>query len=114
QRMNADGVALCGEFTLNVIDGQILFTQSNGAFADQIANRSLFGAWTWHNEKGRAFAGNVTELMAENAKGAGGAAEAPRNLCGRKLVEEVSTQRLVLAVRRRLGDREELSGLKIC
>lgn len=114
ERMDANGVTFRGKSPLNVKDGQILFTQRNRAFADQVAHRSMVGPRTPCGEERSAMVGIVAELMAENAKRTGGIAEALRDLGRRKLVDEVSTQRLILALRGRLGGREELRGLKIC
>jgi hypothetical protein len=114
KRMNADGVAFRGEGALNVKHGQVLFAQRNGAVADQIAHRGMVGSRTPCGEKGGAMVSIVAELMAENAKRTGGIAEASRNHGGRKLVDEVSTQRLILALGGRLRGREELCGLKVC
>jgi hypothetical protein len=111
--MNANGVTFRDESTLNIKDGPILFTQRNRAFADQVADRSMFGPRTPCGEEGSPMIGIVAELMTENAKRTGGIAEALRDLGGRKLVDEVSTQRFILAMRGRLGSCEELRGLKI-
>ena len=55
----------------------------------------------------------MTELMAEDAKGAWGVTEALRDFGGGKLLDEESAERLVLALARRFGGREEVSGLPI-
>jgi hypothetical protein len=44
------------ELTLNVVDRQILFSQGDGAFADEIANGSMSGAGAWLGEERLAFA----------------------------------------------------------
>ena len=112
--MDADRVAFRGEGGLDVKHGQILFAQRNRAFADQVAHRSMVGPRTPSGEESGTMVGIVAELMAENAKRTGGIAEASRDKGGRKLVDEVSTQGLILALRGRLGGREELRGLKVC
>ena len=60
-----------------------------------------------------AFVGIMAELMAEDAKGAGRIGEALRHFGGRKLLDEESAERLVLALARGFGVREEESGLAI-
>jgi|SRR5271167_5241231 len=111
--MNADRVAFRGEGALNVEHGPILFAQRNRAPTDQVAHRSMVGPRTPCGKESSAMVGIVAELMAEHAKRTGGIAEASRDLDGRKLVDEVSTQGLILAMRGRLGGREELRGLKV-
>ena len=56
QRVDADRMPLGCELTLNVVDRQILFSQGDGAFADEIANGSMSGAGAWLGEERLAFA----------------------------------------------------------
>jgi hypothetical protein len=90
-----------------------LFAQSDCAFADQIANRSMIGARAWRREECVTLAGIVAELMAENAKGTGRIAEASRDFGGREFFEEEGAEGFVLPLGRQLGGREELSGLQV-
>src|ERR1019366_2902985 len=113
QRIDADGMALGGELTLNVVDREILFSQSDGAFADEIANRSMIRTGACFGEECLAFVGIMAELMAEDAKGTGRVSEALRDFGGGKLLDEESGGRLVLALARRLGGSEEVSRLPI-
>jgi hypothetical protein len=64
-------------------------------------------------EERLAFVGIMTELMAEDAKGAGGVLEALRDFGGGKLLDEESAERLVLSLASGFGGREEKSGLAI-
>ena len=58
--------------------------------------------------------GIVAEFMTENAKGAGRIAEPLGDFGGGELFEVVSAKSFVLALQRRLGRREEVSGLEVC
>ena len=111
--MNADDVARGREFALNVIDGQVLFPQGDGAFADPVARRRLAGSGAWHRKEGRAFIGGVAEVVAKDPKGSGRITEASGGFGGGELLEVEGAQRLVLALGGKIGGREELSGLKI-
>ena len=113
QRMDADGLAFGGELALDVVDGQVLLAQGDGAFADEIARRRLPRPRARRGEEGFAFVGIATKLVTEDAKGAGGIGEAAGDLSGRKLVDEISAEGFVLSLGGRLGSREELSGLPV-
>jgi hypothetical protein len=113
KRMDTDDMAKGGEFALNVVDGQVLFAQSDSAFADQFANGSMIGSKSWRREEGVTLAGIVAELMAENAKGTGRIAEASRDIGGPEFLEVECTQGFVLPLGRQLGSREELSSLQV-
>jgi hypothetical protein len=52
--------------------------------------------------------GIVAELMAEDAEGAGGVAEAASDVGGGLLIDEVSTEGFVLALQGELGGEEEV------
>ena len=58
-------------------------------------------------EEGIAFLGIVTELMAEDAEGAGGIAKAAGDVDGGLLIDEVGAEGFILALQRELGGQEE-------
>ena len=87
--------------------------KGDGAFAEQIANRSMIGARTWRREEGVTLAGIVAELMAEHAKGTGRITEASRDFGGREIFDEERAEGFVLPLGRQLGGRKELSGLQV-
>jgi hypothetical protein len=59
-------------------------------------------------EEGSAFLRIVTELITQDAEGAGGVAEAAGDVAGGLLIDEVSTEGFVLALHRGLGGKEEV------
>ena len=59
-------------------------------------------------EKGRAFAGVVPELMAKDAEGAWGIAEAGGDIRGRVLIDEESAESFILPLEWRLRGEEEV------
>jgi hypothetical protein len=62
----------------------------------------------WLAEEGSAFLRVVAELIAKDAEGAGGVAEAAGDVAGGLLIDEVSAEGFVLALHRGLGGKEEV------
>jgi hypothetical protein len=61
----------------------------------------------WLAEEGGAFLRVVAELMADDAEGARGVAEAAGDFGRRLLIDEVSAEGLILALQWELGGEEE-------
>jgi hypothetical protein len=65
-------------------------------------------------EKGRALGGVVGELVAEHTEGAWRVSEGTGDLGGRKLLDEVSAQGLILALEGIFGSEEETGVGRMC
>ena len=111
QRMDADRMALGCELTLNIVDGEILLPQRDGALA--VANRRMIRTGARLGKECLAFVGIMAERMAEDAKGTGRIGKTTRDFGGRKLLDEESAERLVLTLASGFGGCEEESGLAI-
>ena len=86
------------EFALDVIDGEVAFAHGNGQIANPITFGRRLRPAVGLTEEGGTFVGVVTELMAEDAKGTDGVAEAASDVGGGFLVNEEGTQGFVLAL----------------
>jgi hypothetical protein len=62
----------------------------------------------WLAEEGSTLKGVMTELMAQDAEGAFGVAEAASDFGGRLLIDEVSAEGFVLALQGELRGEEEV------
>jgi len=62
----------------------------------------------WLAEEGSALVGIVTELMAEDAEGARGVAEAASDVAGGRVLDEESTEGFILALQGELRGEEEV------
>jgi hypothetical protein len=106
--VDADSVAGGSQFALHVIDRKITFTHGNRQITDPIAGRRRLRSALWLAEEGGAFLRVVAELMADDAEGARGIAEAARDFGRWLLIDEVSTEGFILALQRELGGEEEV------
>jgi len=107
QGIGTNAVACERQLALDVVDGQVLLAQGNGQLADTVASRGMLGAGLGLLEKGGTFVGVMAELVAEDAQGIVGVAEAASDLWAGQLLDEKGTQGLVLALGRGLGAEEE-------
>jgi hypothetical protein len=106
QSIDADGVAGGGQLSLHVIDREIAFAHGHGQITDAVASGSGLGTAMRLTEEGLAFGGVVSELMAEDAKGARGVAETAGDVAGGLVVDEEGTECFVLTLQ---GDRKKFS-----
>ena len=83
---------------MDVINGKILLAQGDGELADPVPNRCVMGSGFRMLEKAGAFGGIMAKLITEDAKGAGGVAEATGYLRTRQLVDKIGAERLILAL----------------
>ena len=94
----AEGLALIAEGGADVVDGEVLLAQGDDPVADAVLLGGRPGPLSGCEEEGPL--GVLTELMDQDAKAAGGVAEARGGGGGRKSLDEVSAEGLVLAVGR--------------
>jgi hypothetical protein len=106
--VDADGVAGGSEFALHVIDREIAFAHGHRQIPNAVAGGRGLRSSLRLAEEGGAFLRVVAELMAEDAEGAGGVAEAAGDVAGGLLIDEVSTEGFVLALQGELGGEEEV------
>jgi hypothetical protein len=106
--IDTDGVTGQGQFALDVVDGEIAFAHRHDEFADTITN------WgeTWPVRDGLEEAdlliGVMAELVTEDTERTGRVAETAGDLKGRKAIDEVGAEGLVLSVQRVFWDEEEV------
>jgi len=105
--VDADGVPGVGEFALDVVDGQVAFAHGDDEFADRIANRGIAWSVLHDPEEAGAFVGIVAKLMAKDAEGAGGIAEAACDFVRRQPPDEKGTERFILTVEGAVGSEKE-------
>jgi hypothetical protein len=113
QGVDTDGMTGGGQVALDVVDGQVLLPHGDGAFADPIAHRRGAGAVRNGLEESSTEVWIMAEAMAEDAKGTCGIVEASGDLRGRRFVEEVGPQSLILALAWHLGSAKEAGSLEI-
>src|ERR1039458_1066934 len=106
--VDADGVTSGSEFALHVIDGEIAFAHSHRQITDAIAGGRGLRAALRLTEEGSPLLGIVAELMAEDPEGAWGIREAAGDVGGGLLLDEVSSEGLVLALHGELRREEEV------
>jgi hypothetical protein len=94
----AEGVAFVAEGGAAVVEGEVLLAQGDHAVAEPVLLGGRSGPFGRGEEEGPL--GALTELMDQDAKAAGGVAEASGGLGGGKPLDEVSAEGLVLAVGR--------------
>ena len=98
-----------GQLALDVVDGQVLLSQSDGVLADAIPSRRALGTMLGSLEESGALGGLMAELMTEDTESAWGITEAAGDLGRRQFIHEVGAKGFVLAVQRKLGSEKELS-----
>src|SRR5881409_3690797 len=97
------------QLVLDVINRQVLLSQSDGVLADAITSGCALGTMLGSLEEGGAFGGLMAELMTEDAESAWRVIEAAGDIGRRQLIQEVGAEGFVLAVQRGLRSEEELS-----
>ncbi len=110
QGIDADMVAGDGQLAADVVDGEVPLAHGDDQVADAIARGAGCGPWPAGGKKAAPLGGVVAELVAEDAEGARGVAEAASDLVGGESLDEVGAEGLVLSLERRFGGQEE-SGL---
>ncbi len=96
-----------GQFALHVIDREIAFAHSYRQIPNAVARGRRLRAALRLAEEGSALLGIMAELMAKDAEGAGGVAEAAGHVGRGLLIDEESAEGFVLALHRELGGKEE-------
>ena len=104
--VDADGVAGLGQFALDVVDGEVALAHGDDQFAHRVTRGCALGPMARGAEE-LALVGVVAKLVAQDAEGAWGVAEASRDLLGGAVFDEVGTQGLVLALQGMFGGKEE-------
>ena len=107
QRIDADGVSGAGQLPLDVVDGEVAFPHRDDQVSEGITDRSQGRLLGSASEEAGTEGGIVAELMAEDAEGTRGVAEAAGDLDRGKLLDEEGTQGFVLPLERRFGGEEE-------
>ncbi len=105
--IDTDGLPSVGEFALDVVDGEVAFAHGDDQFADAIANGCPMRSVLHDAEEAGTHVGIVAKLVAEDAKGAAGVAEAACDFVRRQPLDEVGAQRLVLALNGVVGSEKE-------
>ena len=100
-------MAALGQFTLDVVDGEVALAQGDDQFADRIAGGGEARPGRGGLEEAPLLVGQVAELMTEDAEGAGGIAEAPGDFEGGESFDEVGAEGFVLTLERVIGGEEE-------
>jgi hypothetical protein len=95
------------QLALNIIDRQVLLSQSDGVLADAITSRGVLGTMLGSLEESGALGGLMAELVTEDAESAWGVIEAAGDLGRRQLVQEVGAEGFVLALEWRFGRQKE-------
>jgi hypothetical protein len=98
-----------GQLALDVIDRQVLLSQSQGVLADAITSGRVLGTMLGSLEESGALGGLMAELMTEDAESAWRVIETAGDLGRRQLIQEVGAEGFVLAVKGGFGSEEELS-----
>jgi len=101
-------VAVELQLALDVIDGQVLFTQGYGQWADAVTSGGVAGSGLGLLKEGATFAWVMAELVAEDTQGIGGVTKAASDLGAGQLLDEEGAQGLVLALERERRAEEEL------
>jgi hypothetical protein len=110
--VDADGVPCVGQFTSDVVDGEVSLAHGDGQVSNTIALGGGVRSRRGRGEERRPLGGIMSELMTEDAKGPRRVAEAVRDLVGGYLLDEVSAEGLILPLERRFGGQEE-PGLRV-
>jgi hypothetical protein len=96
QRVNADAVAGDCQFSLDVINREVLLPHSDGQVSHTVTHRSVLGPTLDILKEAIPFFGIVPELVAKDAKATRGVSESPGDFMRRLTVQEKSPQRLIL------------------
>ena len=97
-----------GQFTLDVVDGEIAFAHRHDEFADAIPDGGETRPVLDGLEEADLLIGIMAELVTEDAERTGRVAEAAGDLQGRPAFDEVGAEGLVLSVQRVFGSEEEV------
>jgi hypothetical protein len=95
------------QLALNIVDRQVLLSQSDGVLANAITSGGVLGTMLGSLEESGALGGLMAELMTEDAESAWGVIEAASDLGRRQLVQEVGAEGFVLALEWRFGRQKE-------
>ena len=103
-----------GQFALHVIDREIALAHGYRQIPNAVARGRRLRTALRPAEEGSALLGIMAELMAKDAEGAGGVAEAAGHVGRGLLIDEVSAEGFVLALHRELRGQEEVSAVRRC
>ena len=95
------------QLVLNVINRQVLLSQSDGVLADAITSGRALGAMFGNLEEGAALVGVMAELVTEDAESAWGVMKAAGDLGRREFIQEIGAKGFILAVKRGFGREKE-------
>ncbi len=98
ERVDADLLAAFGQVGLDLVDREVLLAEADHQVAYGVSPLGRMRAVAHVLEEALLAGGVVAELRAEDAERPGRVAEAGSDLLGGQLVDEVSAERLVLAV----------------
>ena len=107
QGIDADVVPGGGQLAADVVDGEVPLPHGDDQVADAIARGRRVRPLAGGREEGGALGGVMAELVAEDAEGPRGVAEAASDLVGGESLDEVGAEGLVLSLERRFGGQEE-------
>ena len=96
------------QLVLDVINRQVLLSQSDGVLADAITSGRALGTMLGSLEEGGALVGFMAELMTEDAESAWGVIKAAGDLGRRQFIQKIGAEGFVLAVKRGFRSEKEL------
>jgi hypothetical protein len=108
QGVDTDAVPGFGEFPLNVVDGEVPLPHGDHQVSERVADGSRGRSLRERRKEPGAKVRIVSELMTEDAEGAGSIAEAACDFGRREPLDDIGAEGFVLPLEGRFGGEEEV------